>query len=160
MLAHRGFGEVDARLGDGIAYHFLAVDFIRHADRRSLENPGVLQQDLVDLHRGDVYAAADDQVLGTAGDANKAIRVFDSKIAGLDAVGADALDRSVIHEIADRGVRASRRHLAFDAGRAGLTLSVDDSEFLVQRWDPDGTDAVFICAVAAYPASFRHAVHL
>src|SRR6202030_2384165 len=130
--------------GDHIAYHFFAVDFIRHADGRGLENSGMLQQDLVDLRGCDVHAAPDDQILGAAGDTNKAIRVLDGEVAGLDAVGADALDRSVIQKITDRGMRAARRHLAFGAGRTWSAVSVDDGEFLVQRRDPDGTDAVLV----------------
>src|SRR5262252_512554 len=160
MLVYGVFSECDARLGDSVAYHLLSVDLIGHADRRCLENSGVLQQDLIDLDRGDVHAAPDDQVLGAAGEANKAVRVLDAEVTGLDTLGADSFDRSVIHQIADRGVRAARRYLALDAGRAGMAVRIDDSEFLVQRRDADRADAVFICAVAAHPAGLRHTVHL
>src|SRR5262252_8409174 len=133
MLVYGVFSECDARLGDSVAYHLLSVDLIGHADRRCVENSGVLQQDLIDLDRGDVHAAPDDQVLGAAGEANKAVRVLDAEVTGLDTLGADSFDRSVIHQIADRGVRAARRYLALDAGRAGMAVRIDDSEFLVQR---------------------------
>src|SRR6266849_6579222 len=160
MLAHGGFCEAAARLGDHVAYHFLPIDFIRHPHRGSLENSRMFQQDLVDLDRRDVDAAPDDQILDAAGDANESVRVLDGKVAGLDAVGANGFDRSVVPQIADRRMRPARRHFTFDARRAWFAVGVDDGEFLVQRRDADRADAILVGAIAAHPAGFRHAVHL
>src|SRR5262249_31338933 len=132
----------------------------RHPHRGSLENSSMFQQDLVDFDRRDVDAPPDDQILDAAGDADESVRVLDGEVAGLDAVGANGFDRSVVPQIAHRRVRPARRHFTFDAGRTWFTVGVDDSEFLVQRRDADRADAILVGAISAYPASLRHAVHL
>src|SRR4029077_9815602 len=127
--------------GNDVAYDFLPVDFIRHAYRRSLENSSVPQQYLIDLCRRDIDAAPDDQILGPARDANEPVRILDGEVTGLDAVGANALDRSIIQKISDCGVWSAGRHLAFDTRGAPIATGVHDSEFLMQRRNADGADA-------------------
>src|SRR6266849_2095216 len=158
MSAHRGFCEAVARLGNHVAYHFLPIDFIRHPHRGGFENSKMFQQYLVDLDGSDVHATPDDQILAAAGDADESVRVLHGEVAGLDAVGANGFDRSVVPQIADRRVRPARRHFTFDARRAWSAVSVDDGEFLMQRRDADRADAILVSAVAAHPAGFRHAV--
>src|ERR1700722_1315991 len=99
MRGDRGLRERAAGRGDDKAHDFLAVDLVGHADRGRFQDAGMPHQHLVDLGRGDVHAAADDEVLGAAGDAHEAVLVHDREVAGLDAVGANALNRAVIPEI-------------------------------------------------------------
>ncbi|MEI6506354.1 MAG: hypothetical protein WCO90_10820, partial [Planctomycetota bacterium] len=76
-----------------------------HADRGRFEDAGMAQQYLVDLGRRNVHPAADDEVLGAAGDADEAVLVLRREVASLDAVRPDALDRAVVEEVADAGMR-------------------------------------------------------
>ena len=79
-----------------VAHHLLAVDLVRHADRGGFEHAGMLEHDLVDLQRRDVDAAADDQVLAAAGDADEAVGILDAEVAGLDALAEHGVDRAVV----------------------------------------------------------------
>ncbi len=156
---HHGLGQ-RLVLRHHVADDLFAVDLVRHADRGGLRHAGMLDQDLVDLQRRDVDAAADDQVLGAAGDADEALRILDAEIAGLDALAVERIDRAVVVEIADRHLRPADRDLALDAGRAFLALRIGDHQLLMQRRKPDRAHLLGVVAVAADPAGLRHAVHL
>ena len=72
---------------DGGEY-VLTVIFVRDANRRRLQHSGVREQRLINLARGDVFAALDDELLDAAGDEVKAIAVTVPQIAGAQpAVG-------------------------------------------------------------------------
>ena len=49
----------------------------------------MLEEHLLDRHRVDVVAAADDQVLGPAGDPQVAVRVEPAEVAGVDPARLD-----------------------------------------------------------------------
>src|SRR5262249_59765227 len=105
MGDHVGLGQAGAGPRHDITDNLLAVDRVRYAHRGRVLDGGVLEQHGVDLERGDIDAAADDQILAAAGDADKSVRVHDPEVAGLDALAADRLDRAVIPQIADAGMR-------------------------------------------------------
>src|SRR6202035_5538061 len=57
--------------------------FMRHADHRNLEHGRVAQQRALDFDRGDVLAAADDDVLEAVSDLDVAIGMHDRAITGM-----------------------------------------------------------------------------
>src|SRR5258705_2157184 len=83
-----------------VAYHFLAPHCIRNADGRGLGDFVALQQDAVDLHRRNVDAAADDEVLRAAGEMQEAVGVEIADIAGVHPAATVRPRGSVVAEIA------------------------------------------------------------
>ena len=65
----------DARPRYNKTDNFLAVSAIGNADGRDFDNLWSLQQNAVDLKRGDVDAATDDQILLAPGDMQVAVGV-------------------------------------------------------------------------------------
>src|SRR6266568_3683247 len=95
-------GDIDghARSRHHIAHDLLAIDRVRHADGRHFDQLRALHQDAVDLERRDVHAAADDQVLLAAGEAQEAIGIEHAEVAGAIPVVAVDVNAAVIAEIA------------------------------------------------------------
>ena len=73
----------------------LAIARARTCERRGLDHVGVGIEGLVDLARGDVFAALDDQLLQAAGDEDVAVLIHAAEIAGAQpALQASAPRRS------------------------------------------------------------------
>src|SRR3954454_9448286 len=135
-----------AVLEDDRRRDLLAHLLVRHADDRGLRDRGVLVEDLLDLARVDVVAAADDHVLLAVDDEEVAVLVDLGHVARVEPAVAHDLLRGVVavpvalHEVvaadgdlADLAlahllaVLVDRLHLhALDRGadRAGLALAV------------------------------------
>jgi hypothetical protein len=81
-------GRTPARDGLGAGLHpdpgaeLLAVLRVGHPDDLSVEDVGVGVEELLDLARVDVLAAADDHVLDPAGDLDEAVLVHDGEVTG------------------------------------------------------------------------------
>ena len=87
-------------LGAGLRRHdgkdFLAADLVWHADHRALEHAGVPVQHLLDLARIDIFAAADDHVLGSVDDVEVPVGVDIADVTGVQPTVADRLGRRLL----------------------------------------------------------------
>ena len=77
----RGRGPVAFGHHDG--FDFFAPLDVGHADDGGVFDRWVLLEDALDLARGDVLAAADDEVLGAAGDVEVAVVVHPADVPGV-----------------------------------------------------------------------------
>ena len=100
MRPHRGGVERTARRGDDITDDLLAIDRVGNTDGRGFGDVGMGHQDVVDLDRGNVDSAADDDFLGAACDVEKAVGIQIAQVAGLQHAVPDFLDRAVLEQIA------------------------------------------------------------
>src|SRR5262249_32779938 len=65
-----------------IAYHFFTAPVVRASDGGSLADFGALHQDAVDLHRRDVDAAPDNEILLAPGQMQAPVGIEEADIAG------------------------------------------------------------------------------
>src|SRR6266513_2266793 len=87
----------DERLGP------LAPLLVRDGDHRALEHGGVLGDSLLDLHRRDVLAARDDDVLLPVAQLDVAVRVPHGEVTRVEPAAAEGLGgRAVLLEVALR----------------------------------------------------------
>ena len=109
----------------------LTVMAVGHAHRGGVEHRGMAQQRFIDLARGDVLAALDDQLLDAAGDEEEAVGVAVAEVAGAQpAVGGEARGGGVgILVVAAHHVRTADRDLAGDAVGHRLQRGVDHPRF-------------------------------
>src|SRR5215469_14401755 len=106
---------------------FLAPFGVWTPDDRSLGNVGVAQQDLLDLARIDVAAAADDHVLGAVTQGQKPVFVEAAEIAGVQPAAAQRLGAGLgLLPIALHDAVALRGDFADLAGRQFTIAIVDD----------------------------------
>src|SRR6266849_8510789 len=78
IIRHEDF----TRAQHHVAYHFLAPHCIRDSDGRGLGDFVAPHQDAVDLHRRNVDAATDDEVLLASGEVQEAVGVEIADVAG------------------------------------------------------------------------------
>src|SRR5437763_10989690 len=109
---HRGGVQTAVWPRHHIAHDLFAINAIGYADRGGIEDARVLKQDLIDLDRRYVDAAANDEILAAPDHANEALCIPAREIAGCDALAADRLDCTVRAQIADGDVRSSGRDFA------------------------------------------------
>ena len=141
------FRERHAVRRDDERRRLFAVLLRRAADDRNVLDAGHGTEEILDLLRRDVFAAADDEILETSGDIVVAVLVHASNVAGMKpAVLVDALRRLFGHLVvalhvveaaaADLAIRIEWRDLAgfriddrhLDAGKRladRLTLALD-----------------------------------
>src|SRR5579883_721402 len=92
-LAHPAFEfarlDLRARLELHIADRQFAGIGIGLSDHGGEADGGMLEHDLLDRRRIDIVAAADHEILGAAGDPEKAVGIEPAEIAGIDPVSVD-----------------------------------------------------------------------
>ena len=110
-----------ARARHHVAHHFLAVDRVRHADGGDLDQLGVLHQEAVDLDRRNVHAAANDEVLLAAGEAEKTVGI--ETAPGRRCGCGRGCRSSRCRRRRDNGNRAMHRR-RFRPGRSGRAAAV------------------------------------
>src|SRR5687767_1090155 len=78
----------------------LAPFFVRLRNNSSSSNSRMLVKRVLDLDRGDVLAAGDDDVLGAVLDLHVAVRVHHREVAGMEpAAGEGRLARRLVLEV-------------------------------------------------------------
>src|SRR5699024_4948037 len=82
-----GAERVEPLLEDHPRHELFAVLLIGHADDLDVADGRVVVEELLDLARVDVLAAADDHVLDAPGDVDVAVIVHDRKVTGVDPPG-------------------------------------------------------------------------
>src|ERR1043165_7797125 len=117
------------RLGDDKGDAGLAPALVRHGHDGGVGDARVRDQLGLDLRRIDVHAAADEHVLGAAGDEEEAVVVAPRQIAGAEeAVLAEGLARrGLVVPVALGDVRPADPHLADLAVLHVMALSIDDA---------------------------------
>src|SRR5260370_24766390 len=100
-------------------------------------------EELLDLARIDVLAAADDDVLQAADDVAITFGIDGGEIAGVHESGAvDRLGGRLLGgPVAAHHAVAARQELARDAGRDDAALGIDDLDLEVRLDAPDGAAA-------------------
>ena len=139
--------------GDDVGHRDLAGVPVGAAHGRGVADGGVAQQRFLDHPRVDVVAAADDEVLGPAGEVHEAVGVDTAEVAGVQpAVADDALPahpgaaEGRIGDVAgEHGGPADREH-------AGLAGSAVRPAPVVA--DPDGFDLLSGQGAADRPGPF------
>src|SRR5580692_9576222 len=87
----RGILHGRTRARDDKGDDLLAPFRMRPADHRRLDDIGMAQQNLLDLARIDVAAAADDHVLRPVAQRDEPVRVHAAEIAGMEPAAAQRL---------------------------------------------------------------------
>src|SRR5687768_8935982 len=82
-------GAVAALAADHAGHDLLAVMLVRDTHGRGVEHRGVLQEHLVDLARGDVLPALDDELLDAAGDEEEAVGVAHAHVAAAEPAAGE-----------------------------------------------------------------------
>src|SRR6478735_1420484 len=129
----------------------LAVLLVRDADDLGVEDVGVGVEELLDLARVDVLAAADDHVLDAAGDLDVAVIVHDADVAGVHPAVLDGLGRLVgLLPVAEHHGVALGHELPGLAARQGLAgHRVGDLDLEVRPDPADGPDLLLERVVGA-----------
>src|SRR6266849_1309724 len=144
-----------------VAYHFLTPHGIRNADGRGLGDFVALQQDAVDLHRRNVDAAADDEVLRAAGEMQEAVGVEIADVAGAHPAATVRPRGSVVAEIAILVVvPGADLDLADFTGWKFATFRIHDRQPLVCERPADGAKAPLAPGVDRNPGGLAAAVAL
>ncbi len=150
-----------ARPQHDIGHHLLAIHLVRHADGARLDHLGPLHQHAVDLQRRDVDAAADDQVLGAAGQMQIALVVEEAEVAGLHPALAVDPDDAVVGEravgVAAQPAELDRAHLA---RLQHLPFRADDGQAVIGMRPADRADAALLARLRGDPADLAAAVSL
>src|SRR3974390_2262672 len=103
------------------AHDLFSVDAVGNADGRGFHHLRPLRQNRVDLERGDVDAAANDQLLLAAGDMEEAGFVEEAEIARAESAARLDYHRAVLGDGAIRVLAQSADfHFADFARRQGL----------------------------------------
>ena len=139
--------------GDDVGHRDLAGVPVGAADGRGAADAGVTQQRLLDDPGVDVVAAADDQVLGPAGEVDEAVGVDAAEVAGVqpavpdDAVPAHpgAAEAGVGDVPGEHGGPADHQHAGLAGGAVGPGPVVAD---------PDGFDLLPGQGAADRPGPF------
>src|SRR6185503_11506140 len=148
---------------DPRAHHF-AVAAVRHAEHLHVLDLRVAIQELLDLARRDVFAAADDQVLHAADDIAVAGCIERRQIAGVHpTLRVDGLPGLVfVVPVAVHHAVAARQQLAPLTERRDAAFRVDDLHFEMRMNGAYGRNAllqrIVTVALEADRARFRHAV--
>src|SRR5581483_6859292 len=113
--------------GDG----HLAPALVRHAHHGAFHHRRMAVQHLLDLDRGDVLSAGDDDVLAPVADLDVAIGVHHSQVAGEEAAAAGDLPGGfVVAVVAEHDVVAADRDLPDDlpVGRDVPAVAIEDPQ--------------------------------
>ena len=131
----------------------LAPFVVGPRDDRGELHGGVLEQRVLDLDRGDVLAAGNDDVLRAVAQLDVAVGMFDAEIAGMKPAAREGLvGRGFVLQIALHHDIAAEHHLAHRlavGGHAFHRLRVDDVERL---------ERVIAHALARFQLRLRRAV--
>src|SRR5262249_31185642 len=91
----------------------LAPALVRHRHHRALEHGGMLHERVLDLDRGDVLAAPDDDVLLAVAQLDVAVRVHDAEVARVEPAALEGpRGRLGVLVVALHHVVAAHHHLA------------------------------------------------
>ena len=140
-------GELDDVLGGGggalaqrdRGAHLLAHQLVRHPDHGDLDDVGVGVDDLLDLARVHVHAAAQDHVLLAVDDREVALVVHGREVAGAEPAVGDGLGgRLGLAPVALHHVVAADRDLADLADRHLVAVEVDALHLAAGDGDADG----------------------
>src|SRR5918997_5477275 len=131
--------------GPAGAADLLAHGLVRHADDRGLEHALVLVEDLLDLARVDVVAAADDQLLLADHDEEVAVLVDLGHVARVEPAVVHDLVRGVLAvPVALHDVVALYDDLADLALRDIVAVVVDDLHLDALDRGADGADLALL----------------
>src|SRR3954447_5801116 len=149
---HRLAVQRGAAAGDDAGHQLLAVAGVGHAHDLDVGDVRVRHQELLDLARVDVLAAADDHVLDAPDDLQVALVVHLREVAGVHP--ARAVDRVGgllgLFPVSEHDAVAARAELArLAAGDDRAALGVHDLDLDVRMHPPDGSDALLERVVGA-----------
>src|SRR5450755_19354 len=152
VMGDLAFTELLYLLGGGLSAvieldpgdDLLAVLWIGHADDLHIADLGMGIEELLDLARVDVFAAAYDQILDAAHDIDIPLGIHRRQVAGMHPVGAinRGHRRLGIVPVADHDAVATRAEFAGLVGRNNLAgRGIDDLDLQVRRDLTDRADA-------------------
>src|SRR6267142_4241084 len=142
MLEHSIGGHSLAHAGDQSEAHFLSQAFVGNAERRSLEDRWVAVREVLEPSTMDIVAAADDEILLAADEAQAPTLVERAEVPGHEpAIPIEGFFRGdLVVEIAEHEQRAARPDLSDLAGTQ-LHLRVllaEDPRLVAFRGAPAG----------------------
>ena len=164
VLAHLVLGQALALAQDDPGAQLLAEALVGDADHLHVEHLGVGVEELLDLARVDVLAAADHHVLDAADDVAVALVVDHREVTGVHpAAGVDRfLGLGLVVPVAEHHRVAAGAQLARLAARHDAALVVDDLHLQVRLDAADGghaaVDGVVGAALEAHRRGLGHAV--
>src|SRR5579862_9099165 len=146
---------IDHRAGSrhDIAHHLLAIDRVRDTDGGGFDDVGALHQIGIDLDRRYFRAAADDLLLLTAGERQKAVVIQAAEISGAEAAPAMDFHFAVFAEIAKCVIaKAAEFDIAGFARGQAPPLGVDDGQIMISERPPDRAVTTLFAWNGRYPA--------
>src|SRR5712691_6622052 len=124
---------------DGV--DFLAADLVGAADDRCRLDAGVFEQDVLDLARVDVLAAANDHVLLSVDEEEVAVLVDVADVSRVEPPAAEGFRGRVrVPEVADHDVGPAEADLASLAGSDLVPLVAENCDLLAADRSPDRPD--------------------
>src|ERR1700733_14117568 len=163
-LAHLLRGQRLAGAQSDPGTQLLAVAFVRHAEHLHILDLGVAIQELLDLARVHVLAAADHHVLDAADDVAVAVSVHRGEVAGMHPAGrVDRLGCALlVVPVAEHHRIAAGAEFTWRATRHDAAFAVDDLDLHVRMHAPDSRDTplqrIIQRRLRADRACLRHAV--
>ena len=133
--------EIEARAVTNLDEHRdpFPVPLVGHADRGDLDDVGMRRAEVLDLLRGDVLAAPDDEVLEPVGDRQVPVDVEAADVARAEPPARQEhlrIERRI--GVADEQLRSARDDLALGARRDIGAVDVDQADLVPRSGDAVG----------------------